>query len=64
MAKTKFEDMTPDEKKAAFEAWVEGRTARRAQSKIKRAAMDALKKMYPKDYDALVVKFGGKAAKK
>jgi hypothetical protein len=64
MAKTKFEDMTPDEKKAAFETWVEGRTARRAQSKIKRAALDALKKAHQAEYDQLMVKFGGKAAKK
>lgn len=63
MAK-KFDEMTPAEKKEAFDKWVEGRTARRAASKIKRAALEALKKAHPDEYDSLIDKFGGKPVKK
>jgi len=64
VAKTKFEDMTPAEKQAAFETWVEGRTARRAQSKVKRAAMEALKKAHQAEYDSILAKLGGKPGSK
>lgn len=53
MAK-KFEDLTPAEKQAAYEKWVESRTARRANSAIKREATKQLIAKYPDDYDALV----------
>lgn len=63
MAK-KFEEMTPAERQEAFNKWVEGRTARRAASKIKRAALDQLKKNHQDEYDQLVAKLGGKPAAK
>ena len=63
MAK-KFEEMTPAEKKEAFDKWVEGRTARRAVSKIKRAALEQLKKNHATEYDEIMVKLGGKPAAK
>jgi len=61
---TKFEDMNPEQKKEAFEKWVSGRTARRGVSTIRRKATQALIKAHQVEYDAIVVKMGGKTAKK
>lgn len=63
MAK-KFEEMTETEKREAFENWVSNRTARRGVSKVRRAAMDALKKAHQDEYNTILAKLGGKPAKK
>ena len=63
MAK-KFEEMTKAEREVAFEKWVAGRTERRGISKIKRAATQALIAAHPDEYNELIVKAGGTAAKK
>jgi len=63
MAK-KFEDMTEEEKREAFEKWQAGRTTRRAASKVRRAAMEALKKAHLPEYNELLKELGGKASPK
>lgn len=63
MAK-KFEDMTPAEKKEAFDKWVEGKTARRAKSAIKREATKLLIKAHQDEYDGLVKQVEAGKAKK
>ena len=51
---TKFEDMTPAERQVAFDKWVEGRTARRANSAVKREALKQLVKNHQDEYDSLI----------
>ena len=60
----KFEDMTPAEKQVAFDKWVEGRTARRANSAVKREATKLLVKKYADEYDDLVKQVKARPAKK
>lgn len=60
----KFEDMTPVQKKDAFDKWVEGKTARRAKSAIKREATKLLVKKYSDEYDALVKQVEANKARK
>jgi len=47
----KFEDLTPEEKSAAFDKWMETRTARRGVSAIKRKAAKTLVDKYPDEYN-------------
>lgn len=49
----KFSEMTEQEKREYFEKWVSGREERRGKSKVKRAAMDALKKLHLEEYNKL-----------
>lgn len=60
MAK-KFEEMTEEEKRAAFEKWVAGRTARRGLSTSRRKATAQLIKAHQDEYNKLLVSAGGKA---
>jgi len=60
----KFEDMTQAERQVAFEHWVEGKTARRAKSTVKRDAIKALIKAHQDEYNALVKQGGSATAKK
>lgn len=57
----KFEEMTEDEKRQAFEKWVAGRTARRGVSAARRKATQQLIKAHQPEYNKLLVAAGGKA---
>ena len=59
----KFEDMTQAERQEAFTHWVEGKTARRAKSDIKRKAVKALIDAHTDEFNALVKKLGGTPSK-
>jgi len=51
------------EEMAAFEDWRSGRENRKVSSNAKRKAATELKSKYFAEYQALVVKFGGKKPK-
>lgn len=58
MAK-KFEEMTEEEKRGAFQHWLAGRESRKGVSKARRAAMEALKKAHIAEYNKLLKAAGG-----
>lgn len=62
MAK-KFEEMTEEEKREAFEKWMGNRTARRGQSKARRTATQQLIKAHQDEYNKLLAAGGGKGKK-
>lgn len=60
MAKA-FGDMSEEEKKEAYETWLEGRQARRGQSKVRRQAARTLVEKYPDEYAQILARLTPKA---
>ena len=57
---TKFEAMTEEEKRAAFEKWMANRENRKGQGKARRTAMQTLMKNHQAEYNKLLKGAGGK----
>lgn len=55
----KFEEMTKEEKDAAFEKWAKGRDTRKGQSKAKKTATKQLIAVHLQEFNKLLKAAGG-----
>ena len=56
MPNVKFEEMTDEQKQAAFQAWLGRRASSRVNSGAKRAAMAELRQLHAAEYNQLLEK--------